>query len=359
MTVVSSSAFTAAAPEIGVRAFRDWYRSHAVLDAERERLFVRSWALVGTSEGLATPGQYMTPDVAGVPLLVIRDDEGSLRAFHNLCRHRGIPIIAGSGMSGRFLTCPYHQWSYRRDGSLAVVPQQDSEFPGIDLAALGLVPASVDEWAGMVFVRVAGGGPSLHEAFAGIDDRLKGFTDQSLVEVASVTYEAACNWKMIVENHVDVYHLWYLHQHSLGHLDHQRFDWEALEANWWSQEPHKRPEEAPSGLFGLSEIDAGTIGAHLLFPNTMIVTCGAYLATYDAVPIAPDRTRLTLRIRSTPGADGAPLVASVRAFLSEDLAACEQLQIATGSPAFSFGATALTHEEPVRRFHSALRSALS
>ena len=174
-----------------------------------------------------------------------------------------------------------------------------------------------------------------------------------------MTYEAACNWKMIVENHVDVYHLWFLHQHSLGHLDHRVFAWESLGDNWWSQEPHKDPGDAPTGLSGLSTTDAQAIGAHLLFPNLMIVTCGAYLATYDAVPVAPDRTRLTLRIRSTPGADGDALIASVRAFLAEDLEACVELQIATGSAAFEFGATAARHEEPVRRFHEALRRALA
>jgi Rieske 2Fe-2S family protein len=359
MTVFATTAFNDPAPELGVTAFREWYRSEQVLDAENERIFARSWALVGTAEEVADPGAYLTPNVAGVPLIIVRGDDGVLRAFLNLCRHRGIPVVTGSGTAGRFLTCPYHQWSYRRDGSLATVPQQQTEFPDIDRTNLGLVPAAVGEWAGMVFVRPELDGPTLEESFAGLDHRLSGFTGQALVEVASVTYEAACNWKMIVENHVDVYHLWFLHQHSLGHLDHKQFFWESLGDNWWSQEPHKVRSEAPTGLDNLDDADAQAIGAHLLFPNLMIVTCGAYLATYDAVPIAPDRTRLTLRIRAKAGDDGEALVASVRAFLAEDIAACEQLQIATGSRAFSFGATAVNHEEPVRRFHEALRRGLA
>jgi choline monooxygenase len=358
MTPFAETAFSAPAPEIGVTSFRDWYRSPLVLEAEQERLFARSWAIVGTEEDLAVPGQYLTSTVAGVPIAVIRGDDGVLRAFHNLCRHRGIPVVAGAGKLGRFLTCPYHQWSYRRDGSLASVPQLETEFPGLDLATLPLRPAAVEEWAGMVFARPSVEGPTLHEAFGGIDDRLTGFTDQPLVEVAAVTYDAACNWKMVVENHIDVYHLWFLHQHSLGHLDHRKFEWESLDDNWWSQEPHKLATDAPVGLRGLGDRDAQTIGAHLLFPNLMIVTCGVYLATYDATPIAPDRTALTLRVRSTPDADGEALVASIRSFLAEDLVACEQLQLATGARSFGFGATAATHEAPVRRFHQALRRML-
>ena len=358
MTLFDTTAFTEPFPEIGVRTVRDWYRSPTVLDAERERLFARSWAIVGTTESLAEPGDYLTETVAGVPLLVVRDDDNTLRAFHNLCRHRGIPIVEGCGRSGRFLTCPYHQWSYRRDGSLAVVPQQQTEFPDLALDDLPLIPAAVEEWAGMVFVRPDAAGPTLAESFAGLDERLAGFAALDLVEVAKVTHEAACNWKMIVENHVDVYHLWFLHQHSLGDLDHRQFAWDALGDNWWSQEPYLDRADAPTGLVGLSDTDQQSIGAHLLFPNLMIVTCGEYLATYDSVPVAPDRTRLTLRIRSNPNSDGDAMVKNIDRFLSEDLGACESLQRATGSPAFRFGATARTHEAPVRAFHAAVRRAL-
>jgi phenylpropionate dioxygenase-like ring-hydroxylating dioxygenase large terminal subunit len=358
MTLFDTTAFNEPFPEIGIGSVRDWYRSPTVLEAERARLFARSWSVVGTTDELAAPGDFLTATVGGVPLLVVRGDDGVTRGFHNLCRHRGIPVIDGSGHTGRYLTCPYHQWSYRRDGSLATVPQQQAEFPDLDLATLPLLPAAVEEWAGIVFARPTAEGPSLAESFSGLDDRLAGFAALDLVEVAKVTYEAACNWKMLVENHVDVYHLWFLHQHSLADLDHRQFAWDSLGNNWWSQEPHLDRDVAPTGLVGLSDADQQSIGAHLLFPNVMIVTCGAYLATYDAVPVTPERTRLTLRVRANPDADGDAMVKNISRFLSEDLEACESLQRATGSPAFRFGATARTHEAPVRSFHAAVRRAL-
>ncbi len=356
---MSATILPATLPALGVGAFRDWYRSAEVLAAEERRLIARSWQIVASAEELGEAGSFVATTVAGIPLLVVRDDDGTLRAFHNLCRHRGIPLVSGSGRVGRYLTCPYHQWSFRRDGTLATVPQREQQFPEIDCGALSLFGAAVGEWSGLVFVRAEDDGSSLTSALGELATRLAPFTDGRVREVAKVTYEVACNWKLLVENHVDVYHLWYLHGRSLNHLDHQRFSWEFLGDNWWSQEPHKEAADAPSGLDWLSERDAISIGAHLLFPNVMIVTCGAYLATYDAVPTAPGSTRLTLRIRSTPDAPASALVEGVRTFLAEDVAACEQLQLATGSPAFSFGPTAVGHEEPVRVFHEAIRRRLT
>jgi phenylpropionate dioxygenase-like ring-hydroxylating dioxygenase large terminal subunit len=179
------------------------------------------------------------------------------------------------------------------------------------------------------------------------------------VEVARVDYDAECNWKLLVENHVDVYHLWYLHSRSLSGYAHRRFRWESFGDNWWSLEPLKDPSGAPASLPWISEEERCGIGAHLFFPNLMIVTTGAYLATYDAVPLAPDRTRLTLRVRAQAGTDATPLVGDVRSFLAEDVEACRRLQEATGSPAFGVGPLAASHEEPVRRFHASLRRVLS
>ena len=97
------------------------------------------------------------------------------------------------------------------------------------------------------------------------------------------------------------------------------------------------------------------IGAYLFFPNLMLVTTDDYFATYDAQPIDAARTRLTLRVRAEDPAKAGALVESIRSFLSEDVAACEQMQIGASSPAFDVGATALTHEEPLLRFHASLR----
>ena len=348
----------AAASSLGVQRMGDWYGSGAVLAAERRLLFSKSWALVASSEELAQPGSYVTATLGNAPVAVVRGSDGELRAFHNICRHRGMTLLEGSGRLGRFITCPYHQWSFALDGPLMRVPQSDTQFDGIELKRWGLLPVAVSEWRGMVFANPVPDAQSLGEAMAGLDGRLASFLSGPMRQVACVHYDAECNWKLLIENHVDVYHLWYLHSRSLNGYAHRFFEWVPYGDNWWSMEPLRDLTAAPAGLPWLSERERHSIGAHLLFPNLMMVTTGEYFATYDAVPVTPSRTRLTLRVRAQEGADADHLVAAIRTFLSEDLEACRRLQLAASSDAFDYGPMASVHEAPVRRFHASLRRAL-
>jgi phenylpropionate dioxygenase-like ring-hydroxylating dioxygenase large terminal subunit len=359
MSMVDDSLLTAASDAAGAGAssLAALYTEPAVLAAERARLLTRSWALVASDEEVVGLGTYVTASVGGIPLAVVRGHDGVLRAFHNVCRHRGITLLEGAGTVGRFMTCPYHQWSYASTGELARVPQADDQFPSLQRCDFGLVEARVAEWCGMVFVNPWGESPPLAEEMAGLDRRLEPFLNGPLRQVAVVQYEAACNWKLLVENHIDVYHLWYLHAKTLAAYDHRAFTWESFGDNWWSLEPLKEPS---GGAADWVPTDMrGTIGAYLLFPNLMLVTTDEYFASYDAVPVAPDRTRLTLRVRAPADADAGALVASIRSFMAEDVAACERMQQGTASPWFGVAALATTHEEPIRRFHAALMRRLA
>jgi phenylpropionate dioxygenase-like ring-hydroxylating dioxygenase large terminal subunit len=327
-----------------------WYTSLELLDRERRRLFDRCWALVGTADQLAGPGSYLTATVGTNPLVVLRDRDGAIRAFHNVCRHRGLPLADGSGECGRFLTCQYHQWSYDLDGALRRVPQAGVQFPDLDHADWGLHPAQADIWHGMVFANPDPQAKPLVECLGLLAERLAGYLSGPLVEVARLDYTARCNWKLLVENHIDVYHLWYVHSRSLSMYDHDRFEWDLDADTWWSLEPLKEPESvADPSLTWISQREREGIGAHL-----MIVTTGSYFATYDATPVSPEETRLTLRVRSSPDSDGATLVAAVRSFLAEDVAICERLQQGVGSSRFATGPLAVSHEAPIRAFHAAL-----
>jgi phenylpropionate dioxygenase-like ring-hydroxylating dioxygenase large terminal subunit len=233
------------------------------------------------------------------------------------------------------------------------------QFPGLDHQDWGLQPALADTWYGMVFANADPQASSLKSALGFLDDRLGHFLSGPLTEVARVEYRAKCNWKLLVENHIDVYHLWYVHSRSLSMYDHNRFDWDQEAANWWSLEPLKDPTVADQSLPWVSAGEGAGIGAHLLFPNVMMVTTGSYFATYDAAPIAPDSTRLTLRIRSTLGADRDALVDSVRSFLSEDLAICEEMQQGVSSSRFRPGPLAVFHEAPLLAFHNSIAARCS
>lgn len=339
------------------------YLDPAHLAAERRSVFRRSWLLAGAAEELAAPGSYVTLAAGDDPLVVVRGADGRLRAFHNLCRHRGMVLLEGAGTVGRRITCPYHLWTYDDAGALRNVPQHEQEFPGLDLEACGLVPADVGEWAGLVFARAARTGTTLAEDLGDLPQLIGSFRPEALVEVARVRLDVACNWKVLIENHVDVYHLWYLHARSLADFDHGRFEHRATGPHWASYEPLKADDErrlvvGTAPIDHLDERDRSGLGAHLVFPNTMVATTEEFFATYVAVPIATDRTLLDLRVRAEAGADGEALATAVQSFLAEDVVACERVQAGLRSSAFSVTALAAHHEAPLLAFHDALRELL-
>lgn len=345
------------------------YLDEGWLARERDRLFHRSWALVADAAQLAAVADRVAVTVGRAPLVVVRT-EGGLRAFHNVCRHRGMTVVEEGPSCEPGLRCPYHGWEWDLDGRLVRVPQRRSQFPDLDLGSLGLHPASVAEWQGMVFVHPEHPVRPFAEARAGLDAHLGSFRPGRLPQVARVRIEAAMNWKLFVENHIDVYHLWYLHDRSLAAFDHTRFEHRPVGANWASYEPMRPGADAPDdgsddgsddGLVPIRHLDDRDrrgIQAHMLFPNTLMAASSSYFATYAVHPLAPDRSWIDLRVRAEPDVDVERLVASIRAFIDEDVRACERIQRALGSPRFGVGPLAQTHERPIETFQTALLDAL-
>jgi phenylpropionate dioxygenase-like ring-hydroxylating dioxygenase large terminal subunit len=184
----------------------DWYSDPAVLRLERERIFRRTWQYAGRADQAAEPGSFFTCDAGGFPIVVVRGKEGALRAFLNVCRHRGSLVCEGEGRR-ETLQCPYHAWTYDLDGSLRAAPRTDHE-PGFDRSELGLVRVSVDAWGPFVFVNPDADAAPLAEqlgelpaqvAAAGLDLEALRFLERSSSE-----YEA--NWKVCCENYLECYH---------------------------------------------------------------------------------------------------------------------------------------------------------
>jgi len=337
----------------------DWY------EREQAALFTPRWALVAAASELSEPGDFVTVTVGRAPLLVVRGGDGELRAFHNLCRHRGMQLLTGAGRCERTIDCFYHQWRYGLEGDLRVVPQRKEQFPELDTADWGLLPAAVGVWEGMVFAHPDADAPPLARTLAGLADSIGSYRPGALAQVAKVELDAACNWKLFVENHIDVYHLWYLHERTLGDFDHTRFEHWQVGRDWFSYEPVRSGHASDAALTAgtiaighLDDRDRHGLGAHLVFPNLMIATAAEFVATYEAIPLAHDRTRIVLRVRAEADADAASLSASVQSFIREDIHACEQVQAGMASPAFSVGPLAVEHEAPITAFHRNVLSAV-
>ncbi len=334
----------------------DWFAR------EQERLFARSWHLAAASYELAEPGDFVTIDAGFDPLVVIRGLDGALRAFHDFCPHRGIKLLEDSGNTRTGIVCPYHSWNFALDGTLRNVPQPE-EFDSTALEGCALISASVGEWGGMVFVN-AQGGADFASWLQGFPDHIGSYRPERLSEVVRVQFDARCNWKLFVENHVDVYHLWYLHARSLSAYDHQRFEWEAIGPHWVSYEPAKagverrRPHVGSTPIAGLEPRDRIGIGAHMLFPNTLFATESEFFMSYVAKPLAADRSVIDVRIRAEPSADTEMLVAAAKEFMLEDVTACEGIQATIRSSRFRVGPLAQNHERPITLFHQQLLTAI-
>jgi len=180
-----------------------WYTDQSVFDLEQRTVFSRSWQLVGRTEQVREPSRYITSEIAGEPILVIRGSDNVLRGFFNVCRHHAAAVMTKSEGKTEILRCPYHGWTYDLTGALIHTP----EFAGVsnfDRSANGLVPLQVAEWHGWVFVKLDGGGPTLKE-FLGADlvEHLEPLNLERLNWFQRRSYFLNCNWKVFVDNYLD------------------------------------------------------------------------------------------------------------------------------------------------------------
>ena len=192
-----------------------WYRSAHVFALEKERIFCREWLCVGRAEELAAPGAYRVLDVLGESILLVRNRDGELRAFYNVCRHRGSRLChdgrSGAapptgGIAGQRITCPYHQWSYDLDGRLVAAPHLTGQAQ-FDKAQFSLYPVAVETWGGFVFVNLTpkGAAPFARQ-IVGIPERLARYPLAELRIGHTIQYEVGANWKVLCENYNECYH---------------------------------------------------------------------------------------------------------------------------------------------------------
>jgi choline monooxygenase len=219
------------------------YLDPEVLWLEDERIFSRSWQFAGHVSQLPTPGTYLTANAGTQPVLVLRDDAGELRAFRNVCRHRGSRLLSGSGECRKAIRCRYHGWTYRLDGELIGVPE-GRQIPGLDKSALGLFPARVEVLSGLVFVNLDVNATPLAEQVAGLPERLEPYGLERLRPVVEKETSQPANWKIVVDNYLEGYHVPIAHPGLMRLLDYKRYAVELFDHWVWFDAPLR---DKPSG----------------------------------------------------------------------------------------------------------------
>jgi Rieske 2Fe-2S family protein len=288
-----------------------WYRDAAIFQLEKEHIFCREWLAVCREEELPQPGDYRLLDVSGESILLVRNREGELRAFYNVCRHRGarlcqggdstIPAgrvkLLGGVTAGRLIICPYHQWSYDLNGLLVAAPHLGGE-QGFDKTPFGLYPVGVDTFGGFIFLHLTpANAPDLRTQLGSIPERVVRYPLKDMRIGATRRYTVAANWKIICENYNECYHCSGVHPELCALVPAFR---EAGGSNldWNRGVPHRDgaytfTHSGTTKRRPFPGLDADEQVRHkgeLIYPNLFLSMACDHVAAFILMPRGPDST---------------------------------------------------------------------
>jgi len=335
-----------------------WYFDAAHHRRELERVIAATWQQVALTAQLGRAGEYVTNEVAGEPILVVRGRDGEIRAFYNVCRHRAGVVARESGCVHAF-SCSYHGWSYALDGTLLAAPEMDG-VEGFDRAAFGLVPVRCAVWESLVFVNLDGRAAHLSEALGTVSARVARTAFPAMEFATRVPYTIECNWKVYVDNYLEGYHIPKAHPGLNLVLDYKRY-YVRCEGSSVIQ---GGPDRLPPGVES-AEVDESRYLYVWVFPNFMINVSPDYAQTNLIVPLGPERTLCLFDYFFRPGADAQAAARREKSIAwsdeiqREDIWICESVQRNLHSRSYSTGRYSARRENGVYHFHEMLRRGLA
>jgi len=339
---------------------REAYLSQELFDWEQEHFFEASWACLGRSEDLGRPGDQKAFRIGREGILLVRDGDGALRGFYNVCRHRGHELLAcGASRNLRAIKCPYHAWVYSLDGSLAGAPRF-GDVPGFDKADYPLIPVRVHEWHGWVFVNASGDAPDFADHIGNLEDLVAPWEPERLFVGARHDYLVRANWKTITENYHECYHCPSIHPElcvvtpvDSGENYPPTGAWVggSMELKDFARTMSLTGESRGVVIRGLDARQAREVYYFGLFPNLLISLHPDYVMTHRFDPVGPGETRVECEwlfppeAREREGFD--PSYASEFWDLTnrEDWLACESVQRGQASRGIRQGPFAPNEDE--------------
>jgi choline monooxygenase len=275
------------------------YTSPQFYKREVERIWCKIWNFVGSVDQVASKGDYFTLNFAGVPLIILRDQDGHLRAYANTCRHRGCELLEGEGNT-KLIVCPYHSWTYELDGALRGAPEMEKTID-FNKADYALIPIKIDTWGGFIFINFDDNAGSLKKQLGELPEKLAPYNLENMALTRRKAFEMDCNWKLFVENAKEAYHIATVHRATINRYA------SAKSAGYWVEEPtgdyvitfaqHEGSMALLKDARGFPTIEtlvgrreAGGTYAPLLYPSTYLactIDCAWYLEMH---PIGPNKT---------------------------------------------------------------------
>jgi choline monooxygenase len=351
---ISDEEFSVQSLECAETIPSSWYTDPRFHELDKMAIFNQSWHGVGHLSRLKNIGDYIIATVADNPIIVVRGQDGKLRAFYNVCKHRGGPLAMEDGC-GKVLQCKYHGWTYLLDGSLRGTPKFDrTEL--FDKKDYGLVPVNVDVWEGIVFVKLDLNAQPVQNYFKGIAERIAPISLSTKRFYKRVTYNVRCNWKVYVDNYLEGYHLPFVHPELCNLLDFQQyvtetFDWHSLQYS---------PIQAKENIYGA----AGEMAFYyFVYPNFMLNILPDRLQTNLVLPDGHDKCIVLFdyyyddvesdQARTRARAD----IEYSHKIQLEDIEICEHVQKGLQSRAYDKGRFSPEMENGVYHFQCLLKNA--
>jgi choline monooxygenase len=334
-------------PQLSLPA--DWYHRADIYERERRQVFARDWQFVGPAAQLPNPGDYVAAEITGWRVFVIRDREGALRGFHNLCRHRAGHFFDDGRGHCDVLRCRYHGWVYDTAGRLKATPAF-GEAAWFDKADYPLLPVLVGEWRGLVFVNLDLEAKPLAECLGDLPELTAPYPMESFTWLKQVEFEIACNWKTYTDNFVEGYHIPSIHSWLNSKIDFAKFEAYRRENVVVMKAPQRE-----GSIYGGLWLWA--------YPNMTLSVYPDGMNTSRILPVDRQRSRLVYHFyfRDTDPAGEAARTAAIErncSIVREDFGICEIAQRNLEAGAFERGPLSPRQEDGVAYFHERLRRSL-
>jgi choline monooxygenase len=334
-----------------------WYTDPRIAALERTAVWSRTWQLVGRTAQVAEPGAYVTAEVGGEPIVVVRGGDGVLRAFFNVCRHHAAAVMTEPCGKVDRLRCPYHGWTYDLAGQLRGVPELDGVCD-FDRGANSLVPLGVATWESFVFVHLDPEPPPLTAELGELVAQVAPLALGAFAFCERREYTLSCNWKVYVDNYLDGgYHVPHLHRALSSILTYTEYTIENFARSCLQSSPISDHGADPA----TAAVRKGRALYYWIYPNLMLNWYEGHLDTNLVIPLGVDRCKVIFDFYfadlAARDANARSMAVSER-IQDEDVAICESVQRGLGSRAYGAGRLSVRREAGERLFHRLLAADL-
>ncbi|MBK8031058.1 MAG: aromatic ring-hydroxylating dioxygenase subunit alpha [Chloroflexi bacterium] len=338
-----------------------WYLDPQVFEREQDAIFARTWQAVARTDELAKPGDYLTSEAAGEPIVLTRDQTGKLRAYYNVCPHRAGVVARGKGNRKSF-QCLYHGWTFNHDGQLLRAPGME-ETPSFDPACFSLHEIRTETWGPYVFINLDDDAPALAAMWGDEFTRVSGIRWDGWTLVERCEYLINCNWKVYLDNYAEGYHVPMAHPglNREMNLDEYYVDtYRFFSIQWVPVKPANQGN--PNKRRYVNPLPEDKIRYHVMFPNFMIDEYPDNLSVNIVRPQGHDKTLLTFEWYFKHDIDQAGIETMVKfadEVQYEDIEICEYVQQGLKSRSYNRGRFSARHENGVHHFQSLVHEYLN